>query len=104
MARDPPQHESQLVTKRRRLNKALHHLPYDIVAPWSHGWHFVEGDLALQKKVTAAQIALSRLEEDLGAASIELTSSDMDEITQALAKAPLDGDRYPEHLEKITGR
>ena len=81
------------------------------------------GDLALQKKATTAQIALawilaqkpwmvpipgttklSRLEENLGAAAIELSAEDLREINEAIAKVPVEGDRYPEHLEKITGR
>ena len=81
------------------------------------------GDLASQKKATSAQIALawilaqkpwmvpipgttklSRLEENLGAAAIELSAEDLREMNEAIAKVPVEGDRYPEHLEKITGR
>ena len=81
------------------------------------------GTIAKQKHATSAQIALawlltqkpwivpipgttklSRLEENIGSAAIELTPDDLREIEGALAKAPVEGDRYPEHLEKLTGR
>jgi aryl-alcohol dehydrogenase-like predicted oxidoreductase len=79
-------------------------------------------DLAAQKQATPAQIALawllaqkpwivpipgttklSRLEENLGAVAVELTAADLSEIESASAKIPVEGDRYPEHLEKMTG-
>jgi aryl-alcohol dehydrogenase-like predicted oxidoreductase len=79
-------------------------------------------DLAAAKKATPAQIALawllaqkpwivpipgttklSRLEENLGAIAVELTAADLSEIDSASAKIPVEGDRYPEHLEKMTG-
>ena len=47
---------------------------------------------------------LSRLEENLGALSVELTADDLREMDQASAKIPVEGNRYPEHLEKMTGR
>jgi aryl-alcohol dehydrogenase-like predicted oxidoreductase len=81
------------------------------------------GTIARQKRATPAQIALawllaqkpwmvpipgttklSRLEENVGAASIDLTTDDLQEINEAMAKVPVQGDRYPEHLEKMTGR
>ncbi len=80
-------------------------------------------DMAAKKKATPAQIALtwilaqkpwmapipgttklSRLEENLGALSIELSADDLREIDQASADIPVEGNRYPEHLEKMTGR
>jgi aryl-alcohol dehydrogenase-like predicted oxidoreductase len=80
-------------------------------------------DIAAQKKATPAQIALawilaqkpwmvpipgttkiSRLEENLGAANLDLSASEISNITEASAKIPLEGDRYPEHIEKLTGR
>jgi aryl-alcohol dehydrogenase-like predicted oxidoreductase len=80
------------------------------------------GDVARQKNATTAQIALawllaqrpwivpipgttklSRLEENLGAASIALTSDDLRAIEAAAAKISVTGDRYPEALEKRTG-
>jgi aryl-alcohol dehydrogenase-like predicted oxidoreductase len=79
--------------------------------------------MAAKKKATPAQIALtwilaqkpwmapipgttklSRLEENLGALSIELSADDLREIDQASADIPVEGNRYPEHLEKMTGR
>ena len=81
------------------------------------------GSIANKKKATPAQIALAwllaqkpwivpipgttklhRLEENIGAVSIELTADDLREIESATAKVPVQGDRYPEHLEKMTGR
>jgi len=80
------------------------------------------GTIANQKNGTPAQIALawllaqkpwivpipgttglSRLEENIGALSVELTPDDLREIDSAAAKVPVEGDRYPEHLEKMTG-
>jgi aryl-alcohol dehydrogenase-like predicted oxidoreductase len=78
--------------------------------------------IAEQKKATPAQIALAwllaqkpwivpipgtkkpeRLEENLGAASLELTSDDLRDIDSAAAKIRIEGERYPEALEKRTG-
>jgi aryl-alcohol dehydrogenase-like predicted oxidoreductase len=80
-------------------------------------------DIAAKKKATPAQVALawilaqepwmvpipgttklSRLEENLGALSVELTADDLREMDQASAKIPVAGNRYPEHLEKMSGR
>ncbi len=80
------------------------------------------GDVARQKQATPAQIALAwllaqrpwivpipgttklpRLEENLGAASIALTSDDLRAIEAAASKISVKGDRYPEALEKRTG-
>jgi aryl-alcohol dehydrogenase-like predicted oxidoreductase len=79
--------------------------------------------VAKQKNATTAQIALAwllaqkpwivpipgttklhRLEENIGAASIELTSEDLAQIKEAAAKIKVEGNRYPENLEKLTGR
>jgi aryl-alcohol dehydrogenase-like predicted oxidoreductase len=81
------------------------------------------GTIAARKKATPAQIALawllsqkpwivpipgttklSRLEENIGAASVELTSDDLREIDSAASKITVEGARYPEHLEQMTGR
>jgi aryl-alcohol dehydrogenase-like predicted oxidoreductase len=78
--------------------------------------------IAERKKATPAQIALawllaqkpwivpipgtkklSRLEENLGAATLELTSDDLNEIDRAASKIKIEGARYPEALEKRTG-
>jgi aryl-alcohol dehydrogenase-like predicted oxidoreductase len=79
--------------------------------------------IAERKKVTPAQIALAwllaqkpwivpipgttkvaRLEENNGAASVELTPDDLREIDSAAAKIKLHGARYPEALQKLVGR
>jgi aryl-alcohol dehydrogenase-like predicted oxidoreductase len=79
--------------------------------------------VAEQKQATPAQIALAwllaqkpwivpipgttrleRLEENIGAAGVELTAEDLREIDGAAAKIAPAGDRYPEELEQLTGR
>jgi len=78
---------------------------------------------AEQKKATPAQIALAwllakkpwivpipgttklhRLEENLGAAEVELTSEDLHEIESASSNIKVEGARYPERLEQMSGR
>jgi aryl-alcohol dehydrogenase-like predicted oxidoreductase len=78
---------------------------------------------AVQKNATPAQIALawllalkpwiapipgttqlSRLEENLGGASVELTASDLRQIEAATALITIQGDRYPEAHQKLVGR
>lgn len=80
------------------------------------------GMIAENKKATPAQIALAwliaqkpwivpipgttklqRLEENIGSVNIELTSKDLSEINEAASKIKVQGDRYPEELEKRTG-
>jgi aryl-alcohol dehydrogenase-like predicted oxidoreductase len=79
--------------------------------------------IAVRKKVTPAQIALAwlltrkpwivpipgttklhRLEENIGAANVQLTGDDVQEIDGVLSSTALRGARYPEHLEKLVGR
>ena len=81
------------------------------------------GQIARDKGVTGAQIALAwllaqkpwivpipgttklhRLEENLGAASVELSATDLDRIAQALAGVKIQGDRYPAALQARVGR
>ncbi len=81
------------------------------------------GEIAERKKAIPAQIALawllaqkpwivpipgtrklSRLEENIGAVAVELTSDDLREIESAASKITVQGARYPEHLEQMTGR
>ena len=81
------------------------------------------GQIAQRKKATPAQIALAwllaqkpwivpipgtrklhRLDENLGAVAVELTSDDLREIESAAAKITVQGARYPEKLEQLTGR
>jgi aryl-alcohol dehydrogenase-like predicted oxidoreductase len=47
---------------------------------------------------------LGRLEENIGAVDVELTSDDHGEIDRAAAQITVQGARYPEHLERLTGR
>jgi aryl-alcohol dehydrogenase-like predicted oxidoreductase len=79
--------------------------------------------LAAPKQATPAQIALAwllaqkpwivpipgttkrhRLEENMSAADLSLTPGELREIDHAAAQVTVQGDRYPEHLEKLTGR
>src|SRR3989441_642402 len=81
------------------------------------------GTIAHRKKATPAQIALAwllarkpwivpipgtrkleRLEENIGAAAVDLTADDLREIERAASKITVRGARYPEHLEHMTGR
>jgi aryl-alcohol dehydrogenase-like predicted oxidoreductase len=81
------------------------------------------GVIAKPKNATPAQIALAwllaqkpwivpipgttklhRMEENIGAAAIELSADDLREINCAAAKIEVQGARYPENLEKLTGR
>jgi len=47
---------------------------------------------------------LARLDENLGSAALELTQDDRRELDAALARIPVQGDRYPEHLRRMTDR
>ena len=79
--------------------------------------------IAKRKKATPAQIALAwllaqkplivpipgttklkRLEENIGATEIELTQDDLREVESAASEIKVEGARYPEHLEQMTGR
>jgi len=78
---------------------------------------------AASKNATAAQVALAwllaqkpwivpipgttkldRVEENIGAASLELTPADLAELDSATAKSPVHGDRYPAEVERMTNR
>jgi aryl-alcohol dehydrogenase-like predicted oxidoreductase len=80
-------------------------------------------EVGLHKRATPAQIALAwllaqrpwivpipgttklhRLEENIGAANVDLTSDDLREIEGALAKVEIQGARYPERLQQLVGR
>ena len=81
------------------------------------------GQIAASKKATPAQIALAwllaqkpwivpipgttklhRLEENIGAVSVELTPADLRGINEAVAKITVQGDRYPAHLQHMVNR
>ena len=80
-------------------------------------------EIAKRKEATPGQIALAwllaqkpwivpipgttklkRLEENIGAAAIELTTDDLREIESAASKIKVQGARYPKHLEQLVGR
>ena len=79
--------------------------------------------IAAAKQATTAQIALAwllarkpwivpipgttklhRLEENIGAASVELTAKDLRQIEESLARIKVQGDRYPAHLAAVVGK
>src|SRR6266705_2106131 len=81
------------------------------------------GEFANQKKATPAQIALAwllakkpwivpipgttklhRLEENIGAISVHLSPDDLRQLEMTASKIPVQGARYPEKLEQLTGR
>jgi aryl-alcohol dehydrogenase-like predicted oxidoreductase len=47
---------------------------------------------------------LHRLEENIGAAAVELTTDDLREIESAASKTTVQGARYPEHIEQMSNR
>ena len=80
-------------------------------------------DIGKRKNATPAQIALAwllaqkpwmvpipgttkqhRLEENIGGASVELSPDDLRDIDRAASQITVQGARYPEHLEQLTGR
>jgi aryl-alcohol dehydrogenase-like predicted oxidoreductase len=81
------------------------------------------GEIAAGKRVTPAQIALAwllaqepwivpipgttklhRLEENIGAAAVDLTPDELRTIDGAVSTITLQGARYPEHLQRLVGR
>jgi aryl-alcohol dehydrogenase-like predicted oxidoreductase len=82
-----------------------------------------QDQLAQRQNATPAQIALAwllaqkpwivpipgttkihRLEENIGSASVELTSDDLDEINSAASKIPIQGERIPESILRMAYR
>jgi len=80
-------------------------------------------EIATRKNVTPAQVALAwllaqkpwivpipgttklhRLDENIGAANVDLTADDLRSIESAVSKVAVQGARYPEHLQKLVGR
>jgi aryl-alcohol dehydrogenase-like predicted oxidoreductase len=80
------------------------------------------GEIGKRKKATPAQIALAwllvqkpwivpipgttklhRLDENIGAVAVELTPDDLRDIDSAATKITVQGERYPEHLQRMTG-
>lgn len=57
------------------------------------------GDAARERRRAIAH----RLNENLGAVNIELTTAELDEIETAWDSIQIQGARYPEHLERLTG-
>jgi aryl-alcohol dehydrogenase-like predicted oxidoreductase len=83
----------------------------------------VLGEIAIQRRATSAQIALAwliakrpwivpipgttklhRLEENLGATKLELSAQDQEAIESAVSAVPVEGARYPAHLQQRVGK
>ena len=81
------------------------------------------GEIAARKEATPGQVAIAwllaqkpwivpipgttklhRLEENVGAAAVELTDDDLREIAGVLETVAVQGERYPERIEEMTGR
>jgi len=81
------------------------------------------GEIAARKKATPAQIALAwllaqkpwivpipgttklhRLEENIGAANVQLSANDLKKVEDALSHITIEGERYPAHLQQRVGR
>jgi len=81
------------------------------------------GEIAAKKHVTSAQIAIAwllaqkpwivpipgttklhRLDENIGAVTVELTPGELRDIDRAVTKITVQGARYPEHLQQLVGR
>ena len=81
------------------------------------------GEIAAGKQATPAQIAIAwllaqklwivpipgttklhRLEENIGAARVELSTDDLRDIDRTVSKVTVQGARYPEHLQQLVGR
>jgi aryl-alcohol dehydrogenase-like predicted oxidoreductase len=108
---DPADNRSgipRLAPEARKANRAL----VDVIAAF-----------AARKNATAAQIALAwllsqkpwivpipgttklaRVEENLGATGVELTAAELREVTDATAAVPVQGDRYPDEVERMSYR
>jgi aryl-alcohol dehydrogenase-like predicted oxidoreductase len=108
---DPADNRSgipRLAPEARKANRAL----VDVITAF-----------AARKNATAAQIALAwllaqknwivpipgttklaRVEENIGALALELTADELREITDATAAVPVQGDRYPEEVERMSYR
>jgi len=108
---DPADNRSgipRLAPEARKANRAL----VDVIAAF-----------AARKNATAAQMALAwllaqkpwivpipgttklaRVEENIGATAVELTADELREITDATAAVPVQGDRYPQEVERMSYR
>jgi aryl-alcohol dehydrogenase-like predicted oxidoreductase len=92
----------------RKANKAL----VDLVAAIARRMNATPAQLALAwilaRKPWIVPIPgttkLARLEENLGAAALDISPRDLSEIDEAAAKVPVEGERYPERLQRMVGR
>jgi aryl-alcohol dehydrogenase-like predicted oxidoreductase len=93
--------------KHRRANQAVVDLPTSIGKKKSAAPAQVALAWLLAQKPWIVPIPgttkLSRLDENIGAASLDLTTDDLRDIAESASKIKVEGNRYPEHIEKMTG-
>ena len=69
--------------------------------PGAQAWVLAQNEWIVPTPGTRKQ---ERLEENIGAVAVELTPDDLRDIESAASKITVQGARYPEHLERLTGR
>jgi aryl-alcohol dehydrogenase-like predicted oxidoreductase len=92
----------------RKANQAL----VDLLRTIAEGKHATSAQIALAWLLAQqpwivpipGTTRLHRLEENIGAAAVELSAEDLREIGQAVSRVAVQGARYPEHLQKLVGR
>jgi aryl-alcohol dehydrogenase-like predicted oxidoreductase len=92
----------------RKANQAL----VDVVSTFAQKKHATPAQIALAwvlaQKPWMVPIPgttkIHRLEENLGAANVELTPEDLREIGAAASKVPVQGERYPEAMQRMINR
>ena len=98
----------RFTSEARKANRALVDLLAEIAAPRGATPAQIALAWLLAQKPWIVPIPgttkLPRLDENLGAATIELTSTDLREIENAVSRIAIQGNRYPDELEQRTGR
>ncbi len=98
----------RLTPENRKVNQAL----VDLLQKIAHGKKATPGQIALAWLLAQepwivpipGTTKLHRLEENIGAAAVELTTDDLREIESAASKITVQGARYPEHIEQMSNR
>jgi aryl-alcohol dehydrogenase-like predicted oxidoreductase len=98
----------RFTSQARKTNRAL----VDLLAKLAARLHATPAQLALAWLLAQrpwivpipGTRKLTRLDENVGAAALALTRHDLDEIDAAASSIPVEGARYPEQFEKLTGR
>ncbi len=101
-----------IVPRFSRENREANQAVVDLIAEFGRQKHATPAQIALAwilaQKPWMVPIPgttkLHRLEEDLGALNVELTADDLRRLDEATSKINIQGDRYPENLQKMVGR